>query len=161
MEQVYLKDGKIVPREGGIQRIFSIRFVREEVINSSRKRAYGHGPFGVNFRQVSIGFLEEQSKLLSDSYAAQTDTFTSPGPQHASFAPDLHTSSISRPAACLLRSRSAYLYTSTSTRLQPTSRAPELHTSTSPRRHACSPSPYLRTSSSLHVQHASRAPDLF
>jgi len=122
------------------------------------KRAYGHGPFGVNFHQVSIGFLEEQSKLLSGSYAAQADTSTSPGPQHASFAPHLHTS--------------------TSTRLQPASQAPELHTSTSPRLpacslpselqsfiplrlHACSPPPYVRTSSSLHLQHASGGPDLF
>jgi len=93
---------------------------------------------------------------LRSSRSLEANTSSSPGPQHASRSPYLHTTS-SLHLRCAARALEAN--TSTSTHLQGASRAPELHASIPPCLHACSPSPYLHTSSSLHLQCASRAPE--
>jgi len=88
--------------------------------------------------------------------------------QHASRAPDLHTSMFlrlqrisrpllrQRPQARSMPSELQIARSLASTRLQP----PELHTSL--RHHVCTLAAclYVRTSSSLHLQHASGAPEL-
>ena len=54
----------------------------------------------------------------------------------------------------------AYLYASTSARLQRGSRAPEPHTSTSPHLRRASQAPEPHASTSARLQHTSRAPEL-
>jgi hypothetical protein len=56
VEEVFIKDGKLVPK----QEIFKGgAWCWNEAIGQqyAQKHAYGHGPFGVNFHEVSIGLL--------------------------------------------------------------------------------------------------------
>jgi hypothetical protein len=52
--QVYINNGKIVPREEIYKLPWSICEGRH--YQFAQKHSYGHGPFGPNFHEVSIGF---------------------------------------------------------------------------------------------------------
>jgi hypothetical protein len=55
IQKVFIKDGKIVPEE----EIFkgpSPSFIEGIFYQFAEKQAYGHGPFGVEHHEVSIGF---------------------------------------------------------------------------------------------------------
>ena len=55
LEQVFIKDGKIVPRDEAFKG--PSPFICEgRGYQLAEKHAYGHGPFGVDFHEVSIGF---------------------------------------------------------------------------------------------------------
>jgi hypothetical protein len=55
MERVYIKDGEIVPREEAVKGPSPV-FGEGRCHQLAEKHAYGHGPFGANFHEVSIGF---------------------------------------------------------------------------------------------------------
>jgi hypothetical protein len=54
VEEIFIKDGKVVPREeifkGGSWVMCEGRFYQ-----LAQRHSYGHGPFDVNFHEVSIG----------------------------------------------------------------------------------------------------------
>jgi hypothetical protein len=75
VEQVYIKDGKVVPKKeifkGG-----SWSWNEGIWRQLTQKHAYGHGPFGANCHEVNIGLsLMLTIKFLSDSHATQANTF--------------------------------------------------------------------------------------
>jgi hypothetical protein len=75
VEQVYIKDGKVVPKKeifkGG-----SWSWNEGIWHQFSQKHAYGHGAFGANCHEVNVGlFLMLTIELLADSHATQANTF--------------------------------------------------------------------------------------
>src|SRR6266480_557423 len=92
--------------------------------------------------------------------AAHLYTSTSPVPQHAPRAPDLHTSFEVTLAAGLPSFRASYLYVATSARLQRVSIPPYLLISIPTACLQTSRALEANTSTSLRLQRASRAPGL-
>ena len=71
IQKVFIKDGKIVPEEETFKGP-SPSFIEGIFHQFAEKHAYGHGPFGVEHHEVSIGFpikKKKSSYLSSDSYA--------------------------------------------------------------------------------------------
>jgi hypothetical protein len=80
MDQVFIRDGKIVSREEALEG--PSPFICEgRSYQLGEKQAYGHGPFNTNFHEVSISFsiicFQKGALfkfLFQDSYATQADT---------------------------------------------------------------------------------------